>query len=127
MINMTKGDFLKLIIRVTANCNEDWPYARVRRQAEKIFEETMPKRVGWADRFVLEGYTVLMDHSVSYDTLRDPARDLDVNFLLPRKGMEMYVLQICRRFGLDKEQARQQVKIIMRPFGKKQHLASVRL
>lgn len=116
MINMTKGEFLRMLTRVTANCNEDWPCTKVQELAARTYQNAIPKRSGLTDRFFLQGYTVLLDQSLDYEQLADPSLNLDMNFLLPKKGIELYLTSECEKNGFSKEKADFEVSREMRAF-----------
>lgn len=114
MINMTKGEFLRMLTRLTSECNEEWPYARVRQFAEEMYRNSFPDRSGLTDRFFLQGYTVLLDQDLDFQALADPVCSLDVNFLLPKRGIELYLQSECRRSGFDPDKAQSEVQRILR-------------
>ncbi len=91
MINLTKDEFIKMIVRMTSTYHEDWAYSKVRTFANTIYQNTIPQGLGVTDRFVIAGYTVLLDKDVESEKLCDPEADLMVNFLLPQTGLREYL------------------------------------
>ncbi len=116
MLNVTKGDFLHLMTSLAKTCNAQWTPTQVRKSAEEIYTNSIPKRSGTTDRFVLSGYVVLLEEQVSYEVLADPKQLLNMNFLLSKKGMELYLRNECNYYGYPLEETNIELNRIMRSF-----------
>lgn len=116
MLNVTKGDFLHLMISVAQTCNAQWTPAQVRQSAEEIYSNSIPKRKGSTDRFILGGYVVLLEQCVPYEVLADPQQLPHLNFLLSKKGMEFYLRNECNYYGFPMEKTNVELNRIMRSF-----------
>lgn len=114
MLNIKKGDFLSLITDLAQTCNTQWTDDQVRKSAEEIFINSIPKRKGSTDRLVFNGYVVLLERDVSYERLAHPDKLLNMNFLFSKKGMELYLRNECYYYGLSHQETERQLNKIMR-------------
>ena len=119
MINLTKGEFIKMIIRMTATYHEDWTYSKVKSLAQSVYRDSIPEGQGQTDRFVIAGYTVLMDKDVDHAKLRDPEEELTVNFLLPKTGLSEYLREEVKTCGYTGSDVDGEVDRILRSLKRK--------
>jgi len=113
MINLTKDEFIKMIIRMTSTYHEDWMYSKVRAFANEVYQNSLPEGQGVMDRFVIGGYTVLLDKDVENSQLRDPQADLMVNFLLPQTGLREYLKKTVVTCGYTGDDVNEEVSRII--------------
>lgn len=125
MINLTKDEFIKMIVRITSTYHEDWMYSKVRAFANGVYQNSIPQGLGVTDRFVIGGYTVLLDKDVESRELCDPEADLMVNFLLPQTGLKEYLKKTvvdCGYTGDDVDGEASQVIRAIKQKGKRRSL-----
>lgn len=113
MINLTKDEFIKMIIRMTSTYHEDWMYSKVRAFANEVYQNSLPEGQGMMDRFVIGGYTVLLDKDVENSQLCDPQADLMVNFLLPQTGLREYLKKTVVTCGYTGDDVNEEVSRII--------------
>ncbi len=113
MINLTKDEFIKMIIRMTSTYHEDWMYSKVRAFANEVYQNSLPEGQGVMDRFVIGGYTVLLDKDVENSQLCDPQADLMVNFLLPQTGLREYLKKTVVTCGYTGDDVNEEVSRII--------------
>ncbi len=102
-----------MIIRMTSTYHEDWMYSKVRAFANEVYQNSLPEGQGVMDRFVIGGYTVLLDKDVENSQLRDPQADLMVNFLLPQTGLREYLKKTVVTCGYTGDDVNEEVSRII--------------
>ncbi len=105
MINILKKNFIRLTEKAVSASKPELEQERVLEETQRIYSQVIRQSGVKGDRFILLGYTSLMDRDVYPCELADPQSALDVIFLMPRRGLQLYLEYVCLEQDADPTQA----------------------
>lgn len=106
MISITKQNFFNMTEKAISASRPELKPNELPELASDVFTRLAIVNGSRTDRFILQGYTCLIECDLKTDQLPDPKRDCDVTFLMPKTGLLLYLESVCREFGADPVRAR---------------------